>query len=70
MLAFGVSNALFYRERTGQGQHVDASLVGAMVSLQAMPITRFHFEHPDLLGRQAPLLQRLENGDQAQMPTE
>ncbi|MBI4216615.1 MAG: CoA transferase [Chloroflexi bacterium] len=35
MLAYGVLGALFVRERTGQGQEVDCSLLGAMMQLQA-----------------------------------
>jgi CoA:oxalate CoA-transferase len=41
LLAFGVSSALVAREHFGVGQHVDVSLIGAMTSLQAMPLTRF-----------------------------
>ena len=41
MLAFGIASALFVREQTGNGQHVDVSLIGAMTALQAMPLTRF-----------------------------
>ena len=40
-LAFGVASALFARERTGEGQHIDVSLIGGLTSLQAMPLTRF-----------------------------
>jgi crotonobetainyl-CoA:carnitine CoA-transferase CaiB-like acyl-CoA transferase len=36
MLAFGILGALFHRERTGKGQKVDASLLGAMLHAQAM----------------------------------
>ena len=39
MLAFGISTALVARERTGEGQHVDVSLIGAMLALQARPLT-------------------------------
>jgi CoA:oxalate CoA-transferase len=41
LLAFGVASALFVREQTGEGQHVDVSLIAAMTTLQAMPLTRF-----------------------------
>ncbi len=39
MLAYGIMTALYYRERTGQGQHVDASLIGSMLALQQRPMT-------------------------------
>jgi formyl-CoA transferase len=35
LLAHGVSAALFYRERTGEGQYVGLSLLGAALALQA-----------------------------------
>jgi len=38
MLAFAVMTALFDRERTGQGQEVDASLLGAMSWLQGLSL--------------------------------
>jgi len=41
LLAYGVSSALFVRERSGRGQHVDVALIGAMMALQAMPVTRY-----------------------------
>ena len=41
MLAFGISTALVARERTGVGQHIDVSLIGAMLSLQQRPLTIF-----------------------------
>jgi CoA:oxalate CoA-transferase len=41
LLAFGVASALFVREQTGEGQHVDVSLIAGMTTLQAMPMTRF-----------------------------
>ncbi len=41
LLAFGVSSALVARAQFGIGQHVDVSLIGAMTSLQAMPLTRY-----------------------------
>jgi len=41
LLAYGVSSALFVRERSGRGQHVDVALIGAMLALQAMPVTRY-----------------------------
>ena len=41
MLAFAISSALFARERTGEGQHVDVSLLGSMTAMQAMQLTRY-----------------------------
>ena len=41
LLAFAVASALFVRSETGEGQHIDVSLIGAMTTLQAMPLTRF-----------------------------
>ncbi len=41
MLAFGVASALFVRAESGNGQHVDVSLLGSMTALQAMPLTRY-----------------------------
>jgi crotonobetainyl-CoA:carnitine CoA-transferase CaiB-like acyl-CoA transferase len=38
MLAFGVMTALLHRERTGEGQEVDASLLGAMSWLQGLSV--------------------------------
>ena len=40
-LAFGVASALFVREQSGEGQHVDVSLIGSMTALQSMALTRF-----------------------------
>ncbi len=40
-LAFGIASALFVRATTGQGQHVDTSLIGSLTSLQAMPLGRY-----------------------------
>lgn len=37
MLTQGVIGALYWRERTGEGQQVEASLLGALVHLLAMP---------------------------------
>ncbi len=41
MLAQGVLGALYWRERTGQGQQVEASLLGALVHLLAMPFNMY-----------------------------
>ncbi len=41
LLALGIMLALFHRQRTGQGQHVDASLLGGMVALQGWHIAHY-----------------------------
>ncbi len=41
LLAFGVSSALFVRERDGIGQHIDGSLIGGMVAMQSKQIMEF-----------------------------
>lgn len=48
LLALGIMLALFHRQRTGQGQHVEASLLGAMVALQG-----WHIAHYLMTGRMA-----------------
>ncbi len=40
-LAFAVASALYVRAITGEGQHVDVSLIGGMTHLQAFPLTRY-----------------------------
>jgi crotonobetainyl-CoA:carnitine CoA-transferase CaiB-like acyl-CoA transferase len=40
-LAFGIASALYVRATTGQGQHVDSSLIGGLTSIQAMPLGRY-----------------------------
>ena len=40
-LAFGIASALYVRAATGQGQHVDGSLIGGLTSMQAMPLGRY-----------------------------
>jgi CoA:oxalate CoA-transferase len=40
-LAFGIASALYVREATGEGQHVDTSLIGSLTSIQAMPLVRY-----------------------------
>ena len=47
-LAAGILLALFHRQRTGQGQKVDASLLGGMVALQG-----WHIAHYLMTGRMA-----------------
>lgn len=41
LLALGIMLALFHRQRTGEGQHVDASLLGGMVALQGWHIAHY-----------------------------
>ncbi|HZP26691.1 MAG TPA: CoA transferase [Dehalococcoidia bacterium] len=41
LLAFGIMLALFHRERSGQGQLVDGSLLQAMLSVQSFNISSF-----------------------------
>lgn len=40
-LAFGVASALYVRQATGQGQHVDVSLLGGLTWVQSFSLTRF-----------------------------
>lgn len=48
LLALGIVLALFHRQRTGQGQQVDVSLLGGMIALQG-----WHIAHYLLTGRMA-----------------
>ena len=48
VLACGLLLALYHRERTGQGQKVDASLLGGMIALQG-----WHIAHYLLTGKMA-----------------
>jgi crotonobetainyl-CoA:carnitine CoA-transferase CaiB-like acyl-CoA transferase len=41
LLALGMASALYSRAQTGEGQHLDVSLIGSMANLQAMPLTRY-----------------------------
>ncbi len=41
LLAFGISTALFVRQRDGIGQHIDGSLIGGMVAMQSKQIVEF-----------------------------
>jgi crotonobetainyl-CoA:carnitine CoA-transferase CaiB-like acyl-CoA transferase len=43
MLAFGTLAALFHQQRTGEGQEVDSSLLGAQLALQATRLTAHLF---------------------------
>lgn len=48
LLAWGIVAALFHRQRTSEGQRVDASLLGGMVSLQG-----WHIAHYLMTGKMA-----------------
>ncbi|MGE0542641.1 MAG: CaiB/BaiF CoA transferase family protein [Dehalococcoidia bacterium] len=50
MFAFGIASALVARDRTGEGQKVEVSLLGSMVAFQGRQITRFL--HTGKQGRQ------------------
>jgi crotonobetainyl-CoA:carnitine CoA-transferase CaiB-like acyl-CoA transferase len=41
LLAFGIASALFVRERDGIGQHIDGSLIGAMVAMQSKQLMEY-----------------------------
>ena len=41
LFAFGIASALLARERTGEGQMVQVSLLGSMMALQGRQVTRF-----------------------------
>jgi crotonobetainyl-CoA:carnitine CoA-transferase CaiB-like acyl-CoA transferase len=49
-LAFGLMVALFHRERTGEGQEVDASLLGGQICIQSFNITDYLWSK-DVRGR-------------------
>ena len=53
LLAFGVLSALVHRERTGEGQEVDVSLLGSTMALQSFNITTYLLsgEVPGRLGQ-------------------
>lgn len=56
--AWAVTAALYAREKTGKGQLVDTSLMGALIALQGM-----NFAAPGILGQEFPRLKRAESGN-------
>src|SRR5205823_4685703 len=52
-MAFGIMAALFHRERTGEGQEVDSSLLGGQMCVQSFQITEvlFNGNNPGYWGR-------------------
>ena len=48
LLAYGISAALFHRERTGRGQRVDLSLLAAALSMQSARFIRTENEAADV----------------------
>ena len=56
MLAVGILAALVSRERTGEGQEVDVSLLGSQIALQSFELTHYLFTHelPRRAGRGHP----------------
>jgi formyl-CoA transferase len=47
LIAYGVSSALFHRERTGEGQYVGLSLLGAALAMQSGRFIQASDEKPD-----------------------
>lgn len=58
MLAWGVTAALFAREKTGRGQLVDTSLMGSIISLAGLIL-----DAPAMLGQEYPREIRAEAGN-------
>lgn len=52
MLAHGILGALVHRERTGEGQKVDVSLLGSQLSLQMVAASRAFYQQAPLIPRQ------------------
>ena len=65
IFALGISSALLARERTGVGQHVDASLLGSQIALQSLQITGFlrHNRQGPTPQRSNPVFTHYECGD-------
>ena len=49
MMALGVASALFHRERTGQGQEVDVSLLGSALAMQSARLVHADNESCDAI---------------------
>jgi crotonobetainyl-CoA:carnitine CoA-transferase CaiB-like acyl-CoA transferase len=58
MCAWGVTAALYAREKTGKGQLVDTSLMGSLIALHGV-----NFAAPGILGQEFPRLLRSEAGN-------
>ncbi len=58
MCAWGITIALYAREKTGKGQVVDTSLMGSLIGMLA-----FILEAPAMLGREFPREKRAEAGN-------
>jgi crotonobetainyl-CoA:carnitine CoA-transferase CaiB-like acyl-CoA transferase len=56
--AWAVTAALYAREKTGKGQLVDTSLMGALIALNGV-----NFSAPGVLGKEFPRLKRSEAGN-------
>jgi crotonobetainyl-CoA:carnitine CoA-transferase CaiB-like acyl-CoA transferase len=52
MLAHGILGALVHRERTGEGQKVDVSLLGSQLSLQMVAASRTFYKRAPMLPQQ------------------
>ncbi len=58
MLAWGITAALYAREKTGKGQVVDTSLMGSIIALAGLIM-----DAPAMLGQEYPRDSRSENGN-------
>lgn len=56
--AWGVTAALYAREKTGKGQLIDTSLMGSLIAFQGV-----NFAAPGILGQEIPRFKRTESGN-------